>query len=260
MISKSQQHSTNTDMNNNAKSPDEIYRRVLDSDLMRVFTTHHNSSVDPFYVDRGDRNRFAAGQIKRTAAKRILNLGGGGRRHLAASLSDSSMDVYEIDMQGDCDLQVNIDRLSKLPFDDNFFDAACAFDVLEHLENFHLLNEEMYRVAKDYVLISLPNSAAEIFYDPFRNRPQTTADFNRGVYSIFYGLPLYPPDDRHRWWMYFQDIIRYYFHFSLRHNASLEFWTPQLNLKKTLFTSLFGSHLYYTYFCPFVWVKLSKPQ
>lgn len=237
---------------------EEIYQRVLHCDLLQVFKTHHNPSIDPYYIDRADRNRFAAGQIQRTQAKRILNLGGGGARHLQASLSNNEIEVYEVDTQGDCDLRINLDALSDLPFDDSAFDVVCAFDVLEHLEKFHLLNEEMFRVAKDYVLISLPNSAAEISYDFLRNRPQQHSDLERGTFSKYYGLPLRPPTDRHRWWMYFHDIVRFYFYFALKHEASLEFWTPRLSIKKRLVKSLVGAHIYYSFFCPFVWIKIGK--
>lgn len=237
---------------------EEAYSQILKSDLLKIFEAHRNSEVDPYYIDRADRNRFAAAQLKQTPIKSLLNLGGGGRRHLEQSLASPEIKVYEIDIQGDCDLQTNLDQLSALPFEDNTFDAVCAFDVLEHLEKFHLINEEMFRVAKDYILISLPNSACEIFFNPFRNRVQKTPDINRGAYSTFYGLPLAPPDDRHRWWLYFQDIVRFYYYFSLTHDADLEFWTPRLNLKKRVFKALFGTHLYHTFFCQHVWIKLKK--
>lgn len=240
------------------KIDEEVYQRVLRCDLMQVFKAHHNPGIDPYYVDRADRNRFAAGQVQSTPVKRILNIGGGGARHLQASLANQKMEVYEVDIQGDCDLKVDLDTLPNLPFETGSFDAVCAFDVLEHLEKFHLVNEEMFRVANDYVLISLPNSAAEIAFDFLGNRPQKHGDLDRGTFSKYYGLPLRPPSDRHRWWMYFHDIVRYYYCFSLQHGASLEFWTPRLSVKKRLFKALFGAHLCNSLFCPLVWIKLSK--
>lgn len=231
---------------------------IFRCDLLDVFEAHRNAQVDPYYVDRAGRNEFAAKQLRLTPVSRILNLGGGGKRHLEKSLGMPGTKVYEIDMQGECDLQVNLDELTALPFEDGAFDVVCAFDVLEHLEHFHLINAEIFRVAKDYVLISLPNSASEVFYAPLRNHPQEQPDMNRGVFSIFYGLPLAPPNDRHRWWLYFQDIIRYYHYFASQNNADLEFWTPQLGIKKRIFKAIFGSHLYHTFFCQHVWVKLKK--
>ena len=245
-------------MKHEPRFDEALYQHVLRSDLLEVFKTHRNPSINPYYLDRADRNRFAAEQLQRTQARRILNLGGGGARHLQASLPNNGTEVYEVDIEGDCDLKVNLDTLPALPFDDGSFDVVCAFDVLEHLENFHLLNEEMFRVAKDYILISLPNSAAEIFLDFLRNRPQRQPDLDSGTFSKYYGLPLRPPTDRHRWWIYFHDIIRFYFYFSLKHDASLEFWSPRLNIKKSLFKAVFGSHIYYSFFCPLVWIKLRK--
>jgi hypothetical protein len=239
-------------------SEDEIYNKVLHSDLQKVFEEHHNKTINPYYVDRADRNRFAAEQLQGTKVTRILNLGGGGARHLQATLANDEIEVFEIDITGECDLKANLDTLSALPFEDDSFDVVCGFDVLEHLENFHLLNEEMLRVAKDYVLISLPNSATEILIDPLRNRPQKQSDLDRGTFSKFNGLPLMKPSDRHRWWIYFGDIIRFYSYFSLKKCVALEFWTPRLNTRKRLFKAIFGSHIYYTFFCPFVWIKLSK--
>jgi SAM-dependent methyltransferase len=237
---------------------EQIYNDILKMDLLNVFKKHHNDDINPYYLDRSGRNKFAAKQLLETPINRILNLGSGGHRHLEESLGKDGLEVYEIDLGGDCDLKVNLDDLTQLPFNDKSFDVVCAFDVLEHLENFHLVNEEMFRVAKDYVLISLPNSASEIFFDAFWNRPQKQHETDRGVFSKFYGLPIVPPSDRHRWWLYFQDIIRFYYYFSQKNNAKLEFWTPRLSLKKKIFSSLFGAHIYYTYFCPFVWIKLDK--
>ena len=86
--------------------------------------------VNPTYVDRQDRNRFAAEQLKSTKITRILNIGGGGARHLQATLANNEIEVFEIDITGECDLKVNLDELSALPFEDNSFDVVCGFDVL----------------------------------------------------------------------------------------------------------------------------------
>lgn len=233
-------------------------RKLLQRKLLKIFDQHHNKDINPYYIDRSDRNRFAAGQLQTPTVKRILNLGGGGKRHLESNLSQADVEVFEVDMQGNCDLQVNLDTVSKLPFEDCSFDVACSFDVLEHLENFHLINDEMYRVAREFILISLPNSAAELPFNFLFNKANAYPYEESGVFSRYYGLPLQPPEDRHRWWLYFHDIIRFYYHFSLTHEASLEFWTPRLNFKKKLFKMIAGSHLYYGLFCPFVWIKISK--
>lgn len=238
---------------------EDVYEAVLKAKLIDVFELCRNDSVDPFYLDRMGRNEFAATQLKKSpSVTKILNIGGGGQRHLAACLNDARITVTEVDIQGDCDLKINLDTIAELPYEDESFDVVCAFDVLEHLESFHLINDEMFRVAKDFVLISLPNSAAEIFYDVLWGRAQKEQNINRGVFSKFYGLPLKTPDDRHRWWLYFHDIIRFYFLFSLEKSVKVEYWIPTLNFKKRLFRTVFGKHIYYTFFCPTVWIKIYK--
>ena len=46
-----------------------------------------------------------------------------------------------------------------LPFDDASFDVACAFEVLEHIpfDDFTVALNELARVSKRYILISLPH-------------------------------------------------------------------------------------------------------
>lgn len=237
---------------------DEIQREALVSDFVKVFERHRNDKVNPVYEDRASRNVFAANRLREAEVHQILNIGGGGARHLQGSLSPAKVSVFEVDIQGDCDLKVNLDSLSRLPFSDGEYEVACAFDVLEHLENFHLMNEELLRVARRFVLISLPNSPTEIARNLRPAKPDAARDPSQGALSKYYGIPLRRPEDRHRWWMYFNDVIRYYYYIAKVKNLELEFWTPRLNIKKRLFRSVFGGHMYYNFFCPVIWIKLSK--
>ncbi len=104
----------------------------------------------PDYGNRENRNRWAAALVQQLPGKRILNLGGGGKRHLSSFLGPQ-WQIHELDITGDCDTRLNLDRIDRLPFDDGAFDTCCAFDVLEHLEQFHLVSDEMFRVATSSV-------------------------------------------------------------------------------------------------------------
>ena len=123
-------------------------------------------------------------------------------------MNNSGFSVTEIDKEGDNDLNLNLDTIKKLPFDNKSFDTILALDVLEHLENFHFIFEEILRVSKKYVIISLPNSLQEIFHI-FLNKKKNDEN-ESGFYSKFYGLPLKTPSDRHRWFLTISDIERFF--------------------------------------------------
>jgi SAM-dependent methyltransferase len=225
---------------------------------MSFFLRHRNAGVFPLYQNREGRNKFAADQIKRmTGVRSVLNLGGGGMRSLGKNLG-SDYSVYEIDIHGDCDLILNLDSVNKLPFENNSFDLCCAFDVLEHLENFHLINDELLRVSRRFILLSLPNSGAEILPRIFKNNPLSFFDPARGFYSKFYGIPLVRPADRHRWWMYFADIVRYYYWISFRFQCSVEFWISKKSWQPSLARIFLSGVAWHNLKVPYVWIKLTK--
>ena len=60
----------------------------------------------------------------------------------------------------ECDLNKN-----KLPFKDNSFDNIICTDVLEHLHYPHRFIQELFRVSKGNVVISLPNNWPQYFWD-----------------------------------------------------------------------------------------------
>ena len=222
-------------------------------DYNSEFRKRHLKNINAKYNSREDRNRFASQLLKQH--NNILNIGSGGKRHLQRYLSNDHK-VFEIDITGDADMILNLDKVERLPFDNNSFDAVCAFDILEHLENFHLVNEEIYRVAKKEILISLPNSASEII-NVFKNQIQQN-EKERGVYSKFYGLPLAKPEDRHRWWLYFDDIIRYYVNFEITHRCQINFITRKIRQKNKLKKLLIGSRLYHIFYTGTVWISIKK--
>ena len=236
---------------------DNQYLNLLKANLADEFDKRHDRTIDATYDGREERNVFAAKLIGSKGPCRVLNIGGGGERHLEKHLGQK-YEVYEIDLAGDCDALINLDEINSLPFKDEEFDIVCAFDVLEHLENFHLILDEIFRVAKKEVLVSLPNSAYEIIPNVVRNRPQKRPDEDRGTYSKYYGLPLVSPRDRHRWWLYFGDIIRYFVWFECGKSCSINFYTPKLSISQKLVSLVLGKHIYYSFFVPHFWMSIKK--
>ena len=94
-----------------------------------------------------------------------------------------------IDRSPEADLNHDLMADGRLPFEDGSFDTVVCTDVLEHLENLHQIFDELVRVARRHLLITLPNN-----WNSARQR------LRRGKGAIaHYGLPLEPPPDRHRW-------------------------------------------------------------
>jgi hypothetical protein len=208
------------------------------------------------WKSRPDRSRFVKSISESRACKQILNVGSGGKRELA-KIVDANTAVFDLDMAGDCDLTLNLDSIEALPFADGEFEMVCAMDVLEHLESFHRINDELFRVSSRCVLISLPNSAAE-FLQVALGRRELGPEDERGFFSKYYGLPLKKPPDRHRWWIYPQDIVRFYETFARTRGCKVTYFIPGSSFSRSIARLMLGKHLYSTFFIPHVAVLLEK--
>jgi ubiquinone/menaquinone biosynthesis C-methylase UbiE len=61
-----------------------------------------------------------------------------------------------IDITTAADLRMNLDSVAKLPFGDREFDVTLCIETLEHLESPNVIANELFRVTRNNVLISLP--------------------------------------------------------------------------------------------------------
>ena len=118
----------------------------------------------------------------------------------------------KIDITGDPDLKLNLEKDLPLPFEDNFFDTVIATDVLEHLDNLHEVFDEMVRVCKGHIIISLPNPVCDsLAY--WRSKVYKDNSINRkkyyGKYMKFYGLPFERPFDRHKWFFNYEEVLEF---------------------------------------------------
>lgn len=227
------------------------------------FFKNYTHDITPHYNSREERNMFFADFVKNKLAAskgKILNIGSGGQRFLAKRLPDAAM--FDIDIQGDADLLVNLETVEKLDFADNHFDVSCALDLLEHIDNFHAILDEMIRVTSKHIVISLPNPQ-NTFTELLLGRTSDKAGRDPqqcGVYSKFYGLPLDRPDDRHKWHYTIDDVIRLFSHIQDKH-GNLEvtyFSTHRWNLKKRIVSLLLPNRIYYNLFLPNIWIWIKK--
>jgi SAM-dependent methyltransferase len=138
------------------------------------------------FPTRADRVRYMADIFAPAISGRVLDIGC-HTRALEAARPD--LQYVGVDVAGQPDVRLDLESVDRLPFADRSFDAVICCDVLEHLDNLHLIFAELVRVSRRYVVVSLPNcwTAAR--------RPVA-----RGKGAIgWYGLPPTPPADRHKW-------------------------------------------------------------
>ena len=103
-----------------------------------------------------------------------------------------------IDVGGTPDIVVNLEE-GKLPFDDNAFQCVVCSDVLEHLDTCHAVFDEIMRVTNNIAIISLPNTWQGEFARLLRGKGE----------KKFYGLPLEPEADRHKWHFNYSDAVEF---------------------------------------------------
>ena len=100
----------------------------------------------------------------------------------------------------------------RLPYADGEIDIAICSHVLEHVDNFHGLSAELFRVAR-YVVILLPN--------PLLWPILAKVMLGKSILPIM-GLPLGRPKDRHRWVYTVGEAVRWARHAAGKWDRALD--------------------------------------
>ncbi len=161
------------------------------------------------FYSREERAQYVLHEFGDFLSGRVLDVGSGGAGLCSHVRKCTSIDI---DPTSYPDVFVNLEQAS-LPFSASSFDCIVCTDVLEHLENNHLVFAELVRVTKGFILISLPNnwlSARKAIRFGSLNRPLK-----------YYGLPLDPPNDRHRWFFSYAEAEAFLFGMSNRFNLKV---------------------------------------
>jgi SAM-dependent methyltransferase len=160
------------------------------------------------FINRRDRTEYIARRFRNYLSGKVLDVGC-DEAVLKKVLND--IDYIGIDIAGEPDIRLDLEKLERLPFEDDFFDCIVCSDVLEHLDNLHAVFLEMMRVSKKYLIISLPN-----------NWVNARVPVSRGKGSIgHYGLPPEPPRDRHKWFFSLSEGLEFVNAQSRRHVISV---------------------------------------
>ena len=163
------------------------------------------------YTSREFRHKFIAEKFGTYLIGSVLNIGGGGKKHLLKYIHPKK--YIELDIDGKPDLIINLEKEYPLPIESNSFDTVLCTDVLEHLEEFHRVFEELIRISNKYVIISVPNgifAARAIFRQLVYVGDSGKSGFDVGAYSKYYGLPQKKPKDRHRWFFSYTEAEKFF--------------------------------------------------
>ncbi len=144
------------------------------------------------YNNRSERQRFVSSFFLRPTEGQIVDVGC-WNNELRKLVGQNCIGV---DKAGKPDLFIDLEY--GLPFKDCSFECVVCLDVLEHIERVHLLFDELLRVSKDYVIVSLPNNWASVLCALLRVLTGRGID-NRRQFLKQYGLPPFAPKDRHIW-------------------------------------------------------------
>jgi len=148
------------------------------------------------YTSREERAKYTALRYERYLKGRILDVGCYNKalkKYLGVAIEYTGIDIA-----GNPDIFVDLEK-EKIPFQDNTFDCVVCTDVLEHLDNIHDVFDELIRVSKSYIILSLPNnwSVAKV--------PIIIGKGN----LKFYGLPPDKPQDRHKWFFNYSEAEQF---------------------------------------------------
>lgn len=164
------------------------------------------------YTDRATKARYVWIKYQSILSGRILDVGADAcylRQHLPPKT-----DYCGIGLGEQVDRTVNLEK-QLIPFPDSSFDCALCLDVLEHVDNIHALFDDLCRVSRRFVIISLPNAWLD-FYNMLRN-----GEYRPGQPMKFYGLPVEPPPDRHKWFFSADEAKAFVLHRAAKNNMRI---------------------------------------
>lgn len=149
-----------------------------------------------------------------------------------------------IDVSSKADLNLDLDKTDKLPFANGEFDLAFSSNLIEHLENVHLVIDEIIRVGKLSVITTPAAANWDTFWVLFRKKEHQGDRKEFGKYFKYYGLPLEKPSDRHRWFFSYADIVELIKYRAEKQGKKVEVFERYRSTKRKVLAMIFGKELF----------------
>lgn len=140
------------------------------------------------FQTRQQRTEFLLSRYRGYLSDSVLDVG-----CYEAPLRELLPDVeyFGVDIVGKPDLTLDLEATERLPFEDGQYHSVMCVEVLEHLDSLHRIFDELVRVARRYLIVSLPNCWCA-----------ARRQISRGHGAIsHYSLPVERPPDRHKWFI-----------------------------------------------------------
>lgn len=143
------------------------------------------------YNSRESKSEYVLDKYQSLFTEKVLDVGADAM-YLKKKITSLGGNYLGVGYGDGIDIELNLEKFP-LPFKDNEFETVICLDVLEHLENIHMIFDELCRIASKNIVISLPNPWSD-FFTTLR-----VGDHSDKESIKFYGLPTEKPSDRHRW-------------------------------------------------------------
>jgi hypothetical protein len=219
------------------------------------------------YDNRKERHKYIADNFSRYLNGKVLNVGGGGQNHLLEFIRPK--EYLELDINGTPDIKIDLDKEYPIPVETNCFDTVLCTDVLEHLNEFHRVFDELIRISNKYVIISVPNALLSFRSYLFRTKYSGNsgeAGFEVGYFKKYYGLPKTKPIDRHKWFFSFTEAQIFFNNYAAEYSykvieevaIGLESKSFKGKALRIIILKLFGEKVLKDWFCSTYWCVIEK--
>lgn len=159
-----------------------------------------------------------------------------------------------VDFVGSPDIELNLESVEKIPFNDSTYDCVICIEVLEHLDNFHSIFNELIRVSKKNIIVSLPNCWRDA---------RVPIERGKGQFA-HYGLPVDAPKDRHKWFFSATDSLSFFEAQAIKHDLEIIdiFFTekPKNPIIQLLRKMRYPGNKYHNRYVQTTWVVFQRQQ